>query len=308
LPTEPRRKPFRLRPAPRTPNDPEPAGLPRLLRSLSTVLAPTTLVTALLFFFGARHANWFCRYFGVHYTVLEFSPQDYLIRAVDGLFVPVAAFGVAGIVVIWTVRFLRARLSPSAWTATLRVLIPTAIVAGVILACIGLVGIVDPVRLYDYPGLPGVSLALGFLLFPTAERLAQVRSGRRRRLSGPQVAFTFILVSVGLFWATNDYSLAVGERRAIDYQGALPGMPDAVLISTEPLGITGPGVAETACDYAGKPSYRYDGLVLVLQSGDHLFLLPKTWTEATGGALVLPQTDSLRIEFNLPPGPAPQSC
>jgi hypothetical protein len=85
-------------------------------------------------------------------------------------------------------------------------------------------------------------------------------------------------------------------------------MPEAVLVSTEPLGVTIPGVTETACDHDGKPSYRYDGLVLVLQSGDHLFLLPKTWTQTTGGALVLPQTDSLRIEFNLLPGPQPQSC
>jgi hypothetical protein len=305
LPAESGRKPFRLRPTPRAP---EPTGVPRLLRNLSTVLAPTTLVTALLFFFGARHASWFCRYFGVHYTLLEFSPQDYLIRAVDGLFVPVATFGVVGIVVIWVVRFLRARLSPRAWAATLRVLIPAAVVVGVILACVGLVGIAAPQLFYDYPGLAGVGLALGFLLFPTAERLSQERSGRRRRLSGLQVAFTFILVSVGLFWATNDYSLAVGEGRAIEYQQALPSMPDAVLVSTEPLGITVPGVTETACDYDGKPSYRYDGLVLVLQSGNHLFLLPKTWTQTTGGALVLPQTDSLRIEFNLPSAPEPQSC
>jgi hypothetical protein len=282
--------------------------VPRLLRNLSTVLAPTTLITALLFFFGARHANWFCRYFGVPYSLLEFSPQDYLIRAADGLFVPVAAFGVAGIVVIWVVRLLRAKLSPSAWAMTLRVLIPTAVVLGVILACIGLVGIANPALLYDYPGLPGVSLALGFVLFPTAERFQQERSGRRRAMSVPQAAFTFILVSVGLFWATNDYSLAVGESRAIEYQQALPTMPEAVLVSTEPLGVTIPGVTETACDHDGKPSYRYDGLVLVLQSGDHLFLLPKTWTQTTGGALVLPQTDSLRIEFNLLPGPQPQSC
>jgi hypothetical protein len=56
----------------------------------------------------------------------------------------------------------------------------------------------------------------------------------------------------------------------------------------------------TSCSYR----YRYDGLKLVLQSGGQYFFLPAGWTTADGAALVLPRTDSLRLEFTAA-GPAP---
>src|SRR5918911_1335418 len=39
------------------------------LKIAGSIVAPTTLLTALLFYFGLLHAYWFCQYFGVNYTV-----------------------------------------------------------------------------------------------------------------------------------------------------------------------------------------------------------------------------------------------
>ncbi|WP_236792834.1 hypothetical protein [Amycolatopsis sp. GM8] len=282
---------------------PEPAPFPRAARILGTIIAPTTLVTALLFYFGARHANWFCRHFGVHYTTLDFSPQDYLIRSSDGLFVPMAALAVTGLVLLWGFRLLRRTLRPPAWDATLRVLTPVTVGLGVVLAGAGLANIADPALLYDYPGLPGLGLAAGFALFMVAQWLHRERTHQRRRaaFAALESVCTFVLISVGLFWAVNDYSAAIGELRGAQYEQALPTMPDAVVLSSEPLGIAAPGITETAYQSAdGKSRFRYDGLVLVLESGNKLFLLPKTWTPETGGAIVLARTDSIELEFNLP--------
>jgi hypothetical protein len=72
-------------------------GFPAVLKALGTVPAPASVATGLLFYFGAQHAYWFCAYFGVHYTALEFTTPDYLIRSADGLFVPVATAALTGL-------------------------------------------------------------------------------------------------------------------------------------------------------------------------------------------------------------------
>jgi hypothetical protein len=47
----------------------------------------------------------------------------------------------------------------------------------------------------------------------------------------------------------------------------------------------------------GSYRFRYDGLTLVLQSDDQFVLLPRDWTKDDGVAVVLPRSDSVRIEF-----------
>ena len=62
--------------------------MPRVLRLLGTVVAPTTLLTGLLFYFGQTYVAGYCRYFGVNFTTLDLSVRDYLIRSVEGIFLP----------------------------------------------------------------------------------------------------------------------------------------------------------------------------------------------------------------------------
>src|SRR3712207_2777614 len=77
------------RAAPRTEFDaaaPESAAehLPRALRAIGSVVAPASLITALLFYFGVQHAHWYFHYFGINHTVMGLTTQDYLIRSADG--------------------------------------------------------------------------------------------------------------------------------------------------------------------------------------------------------------------------------
>ena len=86
-------------------------------------------------------------------------------------------------------------------------------------------------------------------------------------------------------------------------------MPDAVLLSSKPIGITAPGITEMTCPSVdGQSRFRYDGLVLVLESAGTLFLLPKTWTPDTGTAIVLTRSDSIELTFNLPTRSPEQTC
>ncbi|MGE5290852.1 MAG: hypothetical protein ACM3ML_27395, partial [Micromonosporaceae bacterium] len=59
-----------------------------------------------------------------------------------------------------------------------------------------------------------------------------------------------------------------------------------------------PGVREVRCrGLQAAYRFRYDGLKLVLQSGDQYLFVPAAWTPANGVAILIPRSDSLRVEF-----------
>ncbi len=294
-----RQQPVRFRHVAGPPKAEAPDAPSRALKVFGSILAPTTVLTALLFYFGTRHADAFCGWFGVHYSVLGLSVSDYLIRASDGMTVPITAVAVAGLGGLWARRLLEARLSPRAWRTLLRRAVPVLAVAGVALVGLGLSGLVAPSLLYRWPGLPGSGLALGFLCFPFADRLHQARTGRRPSLTNAvaQWTFTFVLVTVGAFWAVTDYSSAAGELRAYEYEVGLPKTPDTVVFSQKDLGVRARGVVVTPCAPDAEYRFRYDGLVLVLQSNGTSLLLPREWNRADGTAILLPGSTGTRLEF-----------
>lgn len=129
-------------PAAEAPSDgpaPEPltSGLPRLLHLVGTVVAPTTLLTSLLFYFGWAHAYYFYDYFGVNSTLLGLTTRDYVQRAADGLFIPMMVVACAGLLALWAHSLLRARLAQGPHPWLLRLVIGIAAV-GLVLAVGGL--------------------------------------------------------------------------------------------------------------------------------------------------------------------------
>ncbi|SDD11848.1 hypothetical protein SAMN05216174_107225 [Actinokineospora iranica] len=189
---------------------------------------------------------------------------------------PLAVIAATTLLVMCAVRCLRARLRARTWLALLRVCAPIAAGSGVVLVAAAVAVAVDPAPFRDYPGVPGMGFSAGVLLLVFAWRQAVTRSGLPDRVAGAAVAewvITFALVSIGLFWAVSDYSGAGGVRRAFEVEARVPAMPDALLFSERSLAI--PDVREVEC---GRPDsayrYRYDGLKLLLQSGNQYVLLP----------------------------------
>lgn len=275
--------------------------LPLLFKILGSVVAPTTLLTALMLYFGWLHAYWFFHYFGVNFTALDLTPQDFLIRSADGLFVPLTALAAVVLMAMWGYRLGRGRLPVRARLAIRRALPILSAVAGIVLVCVGLTAVVDPVPFESLLAVPGLSLAIGVLLLASAARMSPAPQA-----PGPvalaEWAALFVLVSVGLFWAVGDYAGAVGTGRGHDVEASLPTLPDVVVYSAESLSLQVAGVRETPCQNpAAAYRFRYDGLKLVLQSGSQYFFLPANWTPVDGAALLVPRSDALRLEF-LPAG------
>jgi hypothetical protein len=302
------------RPAPRQPaDDGLDAGeaLPRLARIAREVVAPATLVTALLFQFGRLQASGFYRHFGVNFTVMDLTVQDHLISSADGLFVPVAAGCVLALLLLWLHRLLLARTTVRGRRRTIRVLAPAAGVLGVSLVALALLDLLAGVGLLWRSGSEagGLALAAGALLIVYAVRLVRLWRGRpRRRSSGAELAewgAAFLLVSVGLYWAVGQYAFGVGTGRALQLERALPTQPAAVLFSAQSLSLDVDGVTEVECaDPEAAYRFRYDGLRLVRQSGDQYLLLSSTWSRETGSAVLIPRGGDVRLEFRTASSPA----
>jgi hypothetical protein len=286
-------------------------GVPQLLRLAGSIVAPTTLLTALLFYFGRLHAYWYFRHFGLNFTVLDLSTQDYLIRSVDGLFVPMIIVLLVSLVMVTGLWTLHAQLLRRAERRlTLRVVLAVG-ATGLAALIVSLVALARPTLFPATSGLPGLFLAGGVLLLAYAGGLVRtvVPIARPVWLALAERGGVFLLVSIGLFWSVANYSASVGTGRALQTEALLAYEPGVVVFSERSLSLGGPGVTETVCaDPDAAYRFRYDGLKLVLRSGDQYVFLPTGWTPTDGAAMVLPRGQSIRLQFTpYEPGGEP-SC
>ena len=264
--------------------------LARLSGFVRSVVAPTTALTALLFYFGWAHAFWFLDHFGVRSTVLGLTTRDYVMRSVDGLFVPVTVLAVVVLLVVWG----RA-LVPGAGRATSELLdrpgVHRLLVgAGAAAALVGLSALVVPTPLTRVLAVAPLSLVAGVLLLTWLLH-------RHDHRSGAEWAAVASLVFVGLFWFATDYAASVGGTRARQLVAELADEPGVVVHSQTRLALAGRGVTELACAPGSAHAYRYEGLRLVVYSADQFVLVPVGWTRADGAAVLLPRSDTTLLEF-----------
>ncbi|WP_158893551.1 hypothetical protein [Amycolatopsis anabasis] len=275
-------------------------GSSRALKVAGAVVANTTLLTALLFFFGYLYTQVFFRHFRVHYTILGQPVDEILARGVDGLFVPLAVLAGVSLVLLCVARFLKTVLRPRTWRAVLRVCTPVAAIAGTTFIGLAVGVMIAPAGFREYAGVPGLLFATGVLLDFFAWRRFLAGRGVREPNSGvAEWGIVYLLMSVGFFWAVSDYSSAVGTRRAFEVEARVPDLPAVQVYSAKSLNLTASGeVRQVACREAEAAyRYRYDGLKLLLQSGGQYVLVPATWTSSNGTTIVLPRTDAVRLEF-----------
>jgi hypothetical protein len=287
---------------------------PQLAKILGGIVAPTTLLTALLYYFGWSHAYWFCNYFGVNSTVLGFTSTDYLMRSVDALFVPMTVAASAALLAVWGHSLLRARLAAGSRPRALRIIVPVMAIVGGVLVFGGFASVFTTTVLSEHLVAAPLSLGFGVLLLVYAIHVRRLVAEENESTSTGrgwaaivEWAVVFVLVGLSLFWAATDYSAAVGRSRASHFVAELPSYPNVVIYSERSLSLHASGVREVLCkDAQAAYRFRYDGLKLVLESGDQYLFLPAEWAPADGVAILLPRTSSLRLEFS-PAGARPNS-
>lgn len=75
--------------------------LERWLSLAGNVVAPVTVLSALLFYFGYASTRAKYEYFGVDVAIVGLSTRDYLMRSARPLLVPIVVLGVAALLGAW---------------------------------------------------------------------------------------------------------------------------------------------------------------------------------------------------------------
>jgi hypothetical protein len=296
-----------MAPEPAGKKDDPPAGLKNLRSSVelvSSIIAPSSLVTGLLFYFGWVYTSARSLYFGIDPSILGFSTADYILRSFDVLQVPLGA------TLILVLLLLKAHSRLTAWAADLsnrprlRRVEASVTAIGVLFFSIGLSGVTSR------PILETKFMTTHLGLFFGAGALAYAGHLKRRfpdkPAPGPTVrigllstVLVALFMTMNLFLAVGQWADAAGRGAAQSLEAALPSARPAVsLYSKQNLHIDGPGVVAIGfADPDAAYRFKYTGLTLLIRSADKYFLLPTKWSRGNAVAIVLKESDSIRMEF-----------
>jgi hypothetical protein len=269
-------------------------GATQLLQGITSVVAPAALLTGIAYYFGWTRTEAYARYFGIDTSQLGLSTNEYVLRSLDPLFVPVGTALVVLAAAALAHALVERGFEQELKRPQLEVLGRAAAVAGAALFLFGALTVGGVFSVHYL--LETLSPGAGLLLLACAVHV-------RRRLHGygplptGAVAATGLLVLLSLFWATSRYAEARGQSSAAEVAANLAVQPGVILYSTRPLGIAGLHESHSSEPRAVYP-VRYDGLRLLTRSDGKYFLLPAGWKHSgTSPAVVLPDTDSILVEL-----------
>jgi hypothetical protein len=307
LTIKPRHEPDAAAPV-ATPHEADAPGAASIVRSalsvITTVGTPLTIITALMLYFGWARSSAQSSWMGIDVSLFHFSAQDYVLRSISTLFVPLLVAGVVGIVWLELHRRAavaagdtrRSRVVRAAGMMTMYVGIATASIS-VALAAMKLQW---PLGTVVFPLL----LAGGTALATYGRQLKRLGSGPAASQSSVprwQVVLQNLLIGViialAVFWAVGEYAGIVGRGFGQEIEGKISSLPEATAISEAPLGIDAPNVATSEIAVGSKTLYRTTGLRLLGESGGRLFLLNDGWSRRTGSIIVLEGDKSVHWQF-----------
>ena len=281
-------------------------ALGRNLRLVAGFIAPTTMIAALFLYFGYVWTDALYEYYGIDAATLQFSAQDYMLRSVQALYVPVGALLLIILVAVWAHpvlvdAVLRHRQSPA-----LRTILVAGAAIGGALVLLGISALVFPSWWREESIAAPLLACAGVLL------LSYLRSLNRRRVNGTRFVPTdakerlsagvvLAFVTLTVFWTANSYAILYGRGTAITLGAQLDQRPAVILDTTEGLFLNRlPGVEETTLPMSTANQtyhFRYRGLRLLAQSGDRMFFVPSQWTPGDGTALMLRDTPNIRVQL-----------
>lgn len=296
--------------APNAPDTGPSSGL-QAAKALLAFVPPVTLITGLLFYFGWARTYSQARALGADASVFGYSTQDYLLRSVDSLFLPLVVLTGLGLVALVSHQFVSARLSNVGPENPDKTLVHTGtvlLVIGLALLAYGLSYSVDLLGRSRFVDLTGpLALGAGVVLGAYGSWLRGRARGVHRPGPGGQVpsppwaapvaaGLILCLVALSLFWAVGNYALWRGQDLAHVVADTYLNRPGVVVYAPHRLALE--GVNETPLGDPGQPAfaYRYSGMRLLDRVADTYFVMPVDW--ATSPRLILLKDSAdIRIEL-----------
>lgn len=253
------------------------------------IVAPVTLISGLLFYFGYVSARSQYEYFGIDVDTIGLSTQDYVMRSPQPLLVPllgITLLAVAGLL-------LHNAIQPSATGIRRAKIIAIAVL---LLGVLGLLGYPLLGRLPYYALIVPVVIGLAAATLGYLSYVDRQAAGLK-----PQYVLLGLLAVVTTtcaFWATATTAQYSGRGLAKSDAENLKQFPVVILDTKERLQLRSPGIEETALRTGTGQTfnYRYRGLRLLVVGQNRLFLVPQQWN-ASNTTLVVPLDGSIRVQF-----------
>ena len=293
---------------------------------LTSVIAPATVLSGVLFYFGYVSSRAQYEYFGVDVDTIGLSTQDYVMRSPQPLLVPLLVLTVLAVLALLVHAAIGRRIFASdagglsrldryRQLAQRTVLVGLAVLVGgmVLLLCYPylrewpLFALVTPVLIGTGAALAGYGARIQARLQPPRPPPGpddEARHGRAqaddsllalRRYAGGALV---VIIVANIFWATA--TIAQWSGRGLAHYNAthLDRLPSTILDTQQRLFLRSPGIEETALPAAPGQTfrYRYRHLRLLIEGNDRLFLVPDRWS-ASNSTLIVALDGTVRVQF-----------
>jgi hypothetical protein len=274
-----------MRPTPEASPAEEPAS--RAFTLVTTVVAPLSMIVALLTYFGWTRTGAIYGYFGVDQSIFGLSVQDYLIRSGQAVFQPLAAA-----VVFAVLAMLVDQVAALVVAGHVRVVRWVLVGSGFVLGAVGLNGAVqgpDPFGID--PLVSAVSLCAGTTLLAVAVKNCPPPG--LSRLTAAVLVLVGLLTSV--FWATAVYASRTGTQVAQQVDRNPEGRTAVTVLSEKALDL-GAALVQTRVEPAeGEFRYRYQGARLLAYANQRWVLITGRAPSGRLQLLILPDGDSISV-------------
>ncbi|ETA00328.1 hypothetical protein ThrDRAFT_04356 [Frankia casuarinae] len=295
------------------------AWLTRIGELFGIVLAPVTVLTALLYDFGFVRAQALFGYFGLEVSQLDFSFQDLVLRSAQVVFRPL---------IFLAFLVLLTLAGHALLTRQLRRRPPTSRVARGASPATGLVamllfltaaGSLDLINLKLIPvRVAPVALGMAAVLTEYAVHLAEQQCHRRRRrrarrgpppplMSAPLTrlrrATLAATLLIALFWGFSVEADRQGNQLARGIAATVGQRSAAIVYSTDRLPLS-PDYQVDEVDLTPAKTiwrWRYTGLHVLAYRANRWFLLPTSWTKDNGAPVVILTEDPTRLRVDIVP-------
>jgi hypothetical protein len=266
----------------------------------STIIAPATLLSTLLFYFGYVSSRAQFRYFGLDVDTVGLSTQDYVMRSPQALLVPLLALSLGGAGLLILHLAVRRHPPRAAVVRAFLVVSLIALFAGVVL----IVGYAVLGGWSVYPLVTPLLLAGGAagvlygMRLPGAPAFLTPADDEGRGLRRGVLAFALVAIIGCLFWATATIAEWTGTGNAMRTARNLNDLAPVILDTQDRLFLTDGIVKETAlpAQEDARFKFRYRGLRLLIHGDGKLFLVPEKWSPSDS-TLLVPLDDSVRVQF-----------
>ena len=294
--------------------DSAPLVMHRWIGVAGLFVAPTTVITAVCYFFGYVSTRKYFAYFGVDSDAIGFSTSDYVVRSISVLYAAILVLLLAWAVLLWAAAYLRGVASNGQRARLLHRLAWAAILVGALGAVRGVVGVLlprfapvrNPLLTSIALGLGTVLVVVGFWLLTTSKPDSTPRKFAAAERASLIVAGGVTVMS--LFWVTYIFANAYGENQAQIAEAELwtrqTGVivetterldPPANLILETPLTPTAAdGASPTAAQQQGI-TYRYMCFRSLVVRDNQWVLVPAKWTPQLGYAAIITDDSENRI-------------